>query len=391
MFVAIGILMSIFALLEITNMIKPKTKIFYVFAGILLFMLCFRYGQGTDYNAYEVQYTSLNSTSSLFINLLDHGELGWYALLMSFKRLGCGFPVFLGILSFVMMASTIRVINKYSPYRILSLLLFYPTFYLTYYYSAIRQGIVLSIFLGFGIQWLIEKKYIKYFIMVVVLLMLHASAVVLFIIPMALVIKDKRPAKYIIAALGFMVVAGYTGILNSLAARFGIHPSYFTVSISYMAILLRAILFYIVHIMYKASRNELDSENRIEDVMYYIYVVGFIMYIMFAFSGTLSQRMTMPMKGIEIILIPMLAAKINNCRKEGLISRTKPFLYLGIGKSSILLVMAVVVLALDVEMIKNINSYLVQGNYYDWVNVFNYPYVSVFNKEDIFKYILQFD
>ena len=391
MFVAIGILMSIFALLEITNMIKPKTKIFYVFAGILLFMLCFRYGQGTDYNAYEVQYTSLNSTSSLFINLLDHGELGWYVLLMSFKRLGCSFSVFLGILSFVMMASTIRVINKYSPYRILSLLLFYPTFYLTYYYSAIRQGIVLSIFLGFGIQWLIEKKYIKYFIMVVVLLMLHASAVVLFIIPVALVFKDKRPAKYIIAALGFMVVAGYTGILNSLAARFGIHPSYFTVSISYMAILLRAILFYIVHIMYKASRNELNAENRIEDVMYYIYVVGFIMYIMFAFSGTLSQRMTMPMKGIEIILIPMLAAKINNYRKEGLISRTKPFLYLGIGGSSILLVMAVVVLALDVEMVKNINSYLVQGNYYDWVNVFNYPYVSVFNKEDIFKYISHFD
>ncbi len=391
MFLAIGLLMSIFALLEITNKVRPKTKLFYAFAIILMVMLCFRYGQGTDYHAYEVQYSYVNIATSYLINALDHGELGWYILLFVFKKLGCSFSVFLGILSFVMMASTIRVINRYSPYRILSLLILYPTFYLTYYYSAIRQGVVLSVFLGFGIQWLIEKKYIRYVLMVIGLLMLHSSALVLFIIPVALLIKDKKPTKYIIGALVFMAIVGYSGILYSFAARLGLHLSYFTVSISVLAMLLRMILFYIVYTMYKATRNEFDNDTRIEDVLYYIYLVGFILYIMFAFSGTLSQRMTMPMKGIEIILIPMLAAKMYSYRREGIINGSKPFLYLKIGGSSVLLAMVLVVLALDVEMIKNINSYLVQGNYYDWVNVFNYPYVSVFNKEEIFNYISHFD
>lgn len=378
MFVAIGLLISIFAFGEITSsIIVPNNKFFYVFALILMGMLCLRYGQGTDYHEYEIQYLNINSESNIWVNSLYHGELGWFVLVMIFKRLGFSFFEMIGVLSFVMMYSTIRAIKRYSPYRILSLILLYPTFYLTYYYSAIRQGLVLSIFLGFGIQWLIEKKYFKYFVLVALLSMIHTSAIVLLIIPFALIIKDDKISKYIIVALLCMAIAGYTGFLNSIVSRFGFYKGYFTVSISYLAILLRIIFFYIVDKMYKATRDDTNDEKQVEDVLYYIYAVGFVMYLMFAFSGTLSQRMTMPMKGVEIILIPMLAFKSFQCQENCLFS--------------IPLLMLIVILALDVEFIKNINSYIEQGNYYDWINVFNYPYVSVFNKEDIFYYISDFD
>lgn len=391
MFLVIGILMTIFALLEVTNKIKSKSKLFYLFSILLLAMLCFRYGQGTDYHEYEVQYSYINISSSYLINTLDHGGLGWYILLVAFKKIGCSFSVFLGIISFAMMSSIIKAINRYSPYKLLSLFILYPTFYLTFFYSAIRQGVVFSVFIGYGIQWLTDKKYIKYYIMVVVLFMIHSSALVLAFIPLALFIKNKKPTLSIIIALSIAAFCGYSGILYSFASKIGLYLNYLSVSISILAIFLRCILFYIVQTLYRATKEKDDSYTRIEDVLYYIYIFGFVLYIMLAFSGTLSQRMTMPMKGIEIILIPILIAKINNRRAVGLLNSLNSLHYVKIGRSSIPLAIVIVILALDVEMIKNINSYLVQGNYYDWVNVFNYQYISIFNKEDIFKYISHFD
>lgn len=390
MFAVLGIILSLFALLEVSNRIKYNSKAYYFFAILLLVMLCFRYGQGTDYHAYELQYEYINRAGRLLVNTLYHGELGWYVLMFVSKRIGLSFSLFIGVLSLLMMLSTIKAINKYSPYKIFSLLLLYPTFYLTYFYSAVRQGLVLSLFLCFGLEWLLNKKYLRYCILMIILALFHSSAIVLLVLPIALHFRDRRPGKWVLFAFLFMIVVGYTGVLNGIGNRMG-RGSYFSVSISVMAIVLRSILFCIIYSLFKATDTDIDSKWELERTLYYIYVVGFLLYIMFAFSGVLSQRMTMPMKGIEVILIPMLVAKLYKCRSEGRLIGSRKFMFLRIGQSSVLLVVLIVILALDVEMIKNINSYLVQGNYYDWVNVFNYPYVSVFNKEDIFKYISHFD
>ena len=36
--------------------------------------------------------------------------------------------------------------------------------------------------------------------------------------------------------------------------------------------------------------------------------------------------------------------------------------------------------------IKNISSYIDQGKYKDFVSVFNYPYITIFNKDRIWEY-----
>jgi len=45
-----------------------------------------------------------------------------------------------------------------------------------------------------------------------------------------------------------------------------------------------------------------------------------------------------------------------------------------------------VVLIANVEAIKNINPYITQGNYYSWVNVINYPYITIFDKDSVTRY-----
>lgn len=389
MFAILGIALALFSIWELTHKVKRKSTVFYIFAAILIVMLCFRYGQGTDYHEYEKQFAYVDRAGSLLVNTLYHGEIGWYMLMLIFKRLGASFSTYMGFISLLMIVPTVGIINRHSPYKVLSLLILYPTYYMTYYYSAVRQGVVIALFLSLGISFLTSKSYVKYYVLVFILALFHTSAIVLAALPIVFKIREKKPGKWIIFAIVFAIIFGYTGLLNSLAIRLGIDV-YFRVSISPMAILLRLILFYAIHIMYRAT-SEYVENNSIEDVLYFIYSFGFFIFIILAFSGTLSQRMTVPMKSIEIILIPMLVAKMNRCRDLGLINANNKVLFFKIGQSSIIAIVLVIIFALEVEMLKNINSYLSQGNYYEWVNVFTYPYISIFNKSDIFEYISHFD
>jgi hypothetical protein len=50
-------------------------------------------------------------------------------------------------------------------------------------------------------------------------------------------------------------------------------------------------------------------------------------------------------------------------------------------------IIAFVVIAISVVMFyKNMDSYILQGEYFANIGVFDYPYISIFNKDDIWKY-----
>lgn len=74
-----------------------------------------------------------------------------------------------------------------------------------------------------------------------------------------------------------------------------------------------------------------------------------------------------------------------------LYSRIKETGFLKIGSINIVALAIVVMLMINVETVKNINSYIDQRNYYSWVNVMSYPYSTVFNKYNIRQYISHFD
>lgn len=385
MFIGIGIIISFIALLELNNKRNVNNKCFFGLAVILTSMLCLRYGQGTDYNGYHMQFERINPSASLLVNSLYHGELGWYMLMVIAKRLGMSFDMFIGIISLIMMMLTIRVIIKYSPYKVISLLILYPTYYLTYYYSALRQGLVLCLFLGVGLDLLLKGRFIKYFILISILVFIHSSAAVLFILPFALYLQERKMNSWLIIAYIVILFLGYSGLLNILVSRVG---DYFRVSISFTAIIVRIILFFIISKMHKCCVY--DSGDNTETVFYNIYKTGFIIYIMFAFAATLSQRLTMPLKAVELLLIPLQLYKIYINKKGDICLNAKRYI-LVFGKFQILLSTAILIVILNIEMIKNVYSYIGQGNYYSWVTPINYPYISIFDKNEIFSYISHFD
>lgn len=121
--------------------------------------------------------------------------------------------------------------------------------------------------------------------------------------------------------------------------------------------------------------------------MYFIYFIGYIIYLTFAFAGILAQRLTMPLKAIEIVLLPLL---LFNLIKRSKMENLK-IKYLKINKFRNITFVMLVIIMLNVETIKNINSYIKQGNYYSWVNPLNYPYSTIFDKNYVRSYLSHFD
>lgn len=384
MFVVLGGILSIAAIAELNNVGNRKTLIFRFLFLFMSLMLCFRYGQGTDYYPYQLQYERINVSSSLLVNSLYHGEIGWYILMMIFKRAGCSFYLFIGVISALMMLGMYKAINRYSPLKCLSLLIMFPTYYMTYMYSAVRQGIVLSLFLAYGLDFLRKKRLLFYYLLVILLALFHTSALVLLFLPPLMKLRGKKPAFLIIIAFGMMVLFGYTGMLNRIAIELGVF-NYFKVSVSVPAIAVRLLLgFCVIRMQMIIDRYEYDEY---EVFLYYIYIAGLIVYVMLSFAGTLSQRATMPMKAVELLLIPIQVSIITRIQNAGIkVSMQR----LKIGHFSILAISVLIIAVMNYELIKNINSYIGQGNYFDWVNPLNYPYVSIFGKERIFHFISHF-
>lgn len=347
------VLLSIFLFFEI----QGKDKKHFWFQGAFLLLtaaICLRYGQGTDYFGYM----------DVFI-LRDHGEIGYTILQSIVSYLGLSFEFMVAVIALFQMLCIYRVIMRHSPYKLFSLLLLYPTIYLTYFFSAIRQGIVIAFFLGFMVEWLLKDKWVKYLIACIILATFHSSALVL--IPLVLI--KKIDEKILWVGLGLAAFAGifilfapaeWFAFIKIGAVQYHIQA----IELSPMGLAERTVMFGLITFFYHKQRKSVTfiSYNQFS-VLYRIYFVSYIIAVLFFPWQLLSSRMGAMMKALEIILIPIFAYESEKLRKY------------------IVAVMMGYVLLMTT---KNINSYIHQNNY-EGYNVLTYPYYSIWDKEEAQK------
>lgn len=370
MYLFIGILLTICSIIELAKKGKTPSKLFKACWLLMTLVLCFRFGQGTDYFGYWYNFNSVQASGSYMINQMGHGELGWYMLSLAFVKVGLPFMAFVGFVAIISMVLIYVAINKHAKNKILCLLLFYPEAYLTYCCSGMRQGLVLCFFLAFMIDMLLEQKYKKYYIYSFVMMQFHAASIVLFVVPLFLQMKIKVSSLWYILAPMLSVVLYASGMVSSMTTSAGGSSAYAESAFSILGLLLRIVLFVILYAMYKAG------ENKKADLMFNIYHCGFLVYLALFLSATLSQRLTLPLKSVEIILIPTLLYSSQTSIIPSLKAlKTK---YSGYA-FSLVLIMAVM-------FVKNLNSYIRQGGYPEETTIFSYPYVTIFNAENIYEY-----
>ena len=367
---------------------KETSKFLYVTIIIILgFLLCFRFGQGTDYLGYYAQYRNIPTKFSIFIQNHKnfHGEFGWLLMIFTAKRAGLSFEIFNFILSLTMILLIEKSLKKYSPLKNLSLLILFPTYYLTYCFSGIRQGLCLCLFLGIGLDLLFNKKYFRYILLIVLMSMLHRSVLVLLILPFIINFNFEKYEKYLITIPILSLIFSYFGLFNLICKEvFGVN-AYLVLSISIPAIIIRIVYYVIIKTLHAKVKK---YNNAVERKLYNIYTVGFYIYLGLSFAATLSQRLTMPMKAIEIILIPIQISIMHNNLKNKKIKKNKNKNKKILFDKRILVICASIIMIVPcIEVYKNINSYLKQGDYYEKYNTIDYPYISIFEKTRTCKYM----
>lgn len=370
MYHTVFILLILFSTREF--FIGPKKTIEVSIFIILLLFVSLRYGQGSDYFAYIYFFLDGADSFELALKFNDFSyvsrEIGFTTISYLWIKVMNLSPESLVILfSAVSFLLVWLFIKKYSQRPVISLFLFYCTFYLIYPFSGIRQSICISIFVFTLTPLLHKKKYVKYYLISILLFTIHYSSVVLFLIPLVNLVKTYKPFQvYLVSilALGvgialYQVLFSFFSAIDVIASKIEAYNTNGT-SLEILSLLLRIIIFIPVMQTYK-----IYERGSIRDLFLKVYILGFFLYLIFMSSSLISSRINVYMRYYEVIILV-------------------DFLVLVFKKySNRILSFSYIFIIVTVLYVKNINSFIEQGPYYNYINFFNYPYVTILNKKKI--------
>lgn len=333
-----------------------------------------RYGQGTDYFAYVSIYndtptlTRVANLSGIF-TFNAEVESGFLFLSAIFRTLNLGFPVFAGFIAIITMFLIYKFIKNNSELPITALTIFYVFYYLVYVLSGIRQGLAIGIFVGIAIDLYKRKEYKKFILVVLLASTIHVTVLVTLVI----LFLDKFGDSYkfyigisilTILMLYFKVDVALINILPGfLSDKLAMYIADGNISIMAFANRFTVLLIILFYSSYEKDNKDIALFKK-------FYIFSFVLYLLTIKSMTISTRITLYFKVFEVILIPNIIGSLIRSFK----------------KAKAIQLFSISMLIVFVLLIKNLNAFLDEGDYYKHVNVITYPYITLFNQADLWKY-----
>lgn len=361
-FSILGVLI-ILLFVENRNEIK---KIFFFFYCILFFLSIFRFGLGTDYFNYYILYESFpfNSFSDFsFKRYVVYGIEPIYCLLEAlFKFFKSPFELFISFCSFLSLLCVYKAFMKLSKSFVFTIFIFFTNYFLIAIWSMVRQGVAMSIFLYALTDLLINKNRKKYFLLIFIACGFHFSAFICFFVPLVLRFPKKifTNYKYIVLFTILSICVGFILpkiIILLVSMIFPRYASYTSDGYNILGIGLRLLeLTLIVSLRNKIKNDEVDKN------IYKLFVFG--LYISFmCMTISVLTRLTEYFLFLEIILIPNAVVKLTKYNRR--------------------IYICLFILLYSFLFFKDIRSFSQQGSFISCTKVYEYPYVSVFNKNKI--------
>lgn len=156
---------------------------------------------------YKIEYRTLHLNFSELIELLNSGGKGPGYTVITYigtKLVGNNAEVFFFMIAVFQMYSLMKIYRKYSVDLWLAFFIFISTAdYLSWMQNGIRQFIAVTLILLFS-DWMFEKKYMKFLIVVLVAATVHSSA--LLMIPIMILVQGKAFNKRTILATIAVVI-----------------------------------------------------------------------------------------------------------------------------------------------------------------------------------------
>lgn len=369
------IILLLLSFAEVVLNVKKNKIITYFLYFIFGLFLALRYGQGTDYFAYLRAYESIPYSFNNLIEYIKYErmETGYVVFSAVIKSLGINFFGFVSIISIINVILLYRFVNHFTKFKVTALLLIYSIYSMPILESAFRQSIAISIVLGIVLVAKSKDKNMSALIGVIIASLFHSSALVSIFL-LLFNFKNDRIYTFFIQKKNifiiFIILFSILNFMNIIPLHYLLPSSLFEkvdpysdMDMNFLGILNRVIfLFFIILLAVKANTTlNLKQKN-----MLIIYILGFSIYIIFLKFGMIS-RISIYYKIVEIALIPELISNYKRIKLKSVLPTT------------ILLVFLVTTI-----YVKESTTALLQGNYYN-NGFYEYPYITIFNKEEIYK------
>lgn len=317
-------------------------------------MVVFRYGQLADYFNYEMLYENPDSMGEWRDPLFFLMEKACIWLDISYEG-------FVFIVGGVTMAMTYPFFSRICKRSVMALLIFYCYIYLILPMSAMRQGICLSMLL-WGYTYLIDEKKKLFYLLVIVGSAIHFSMLAVFLIGL-LYDKDwynRGIVKWIVLGLTLFAIAtpDLTQYIPDIFGdrSLGEYEDSRLVQMAIRALLIIPVLFvkpkYGTHGYYAKA----------------ICIIGYCLYCCLAFSSLIAGRFEFFFRVFYCLFVAHVLFNMGRIY-------LKQFLLGGILMIHLVL------------FFKNMNAAITQGDYNSQrVTALSFPYISVFDKEELKYY-----
>ncbi|MGL6166785.1 MAG: EpsG family protein [Fusobacteriaceae bacterium] len=255
---------------------------------------------GYDYYVYEYFYNLANGEN-------PYGYEKFFVYLRDFmKMLNFSYWEFLFSLSCIFSLIMYHLLKKYSVSPIFSFLIYISTYYYWHNFTIIRNYIAILIF-WISLEYIIEKKPIKYFLLITIAFMFHKTSIILY--PMYYLLNLKLNTKKImmfygvglllnpLSSLAFKIQIDFLGLSERLTRYSQIVEKGNFFEFSEMGIYTLALIL---------LAKDLNEE---ENIFFNISVFSFLIFLIFYRFAIILRFLEFFRIGI-IVLLPYVFNKI---------------------------------------------------------------------------------
>ncbi|HIB8180946.1 TPA: EpsG family protein [Elizabethkingia anophelis] len=319
----IFLLLCTFSFYEFWGGKKRIVNILFVLFFSTLFILSWiRWERGTDWNNYLLFFNYIDAAYETGI------EKGYIYLSVFSKAIDNDYTLFLLFQAIIIYGLTYASIKLYSPYKFLSLLVWFSFAFAGIFF--VRQSIAITLGL-FSFQYILKRKLLNYIMFIILASFFHRTALVL--LPFYFIVNYKIQKKYIFllliavflsSALAKNLLANLPFVNTAISMRlegyldssqnkgFGSAFSPFETMVRGSVYRIFLILIFVVYFY-----NEILKDQK-KYILFNLYFYGTLFFILLVPISTVMIRFSSYFEISQILLIPILLYDVKKAKIKGL-------------------------------------------------------------------------
>jgi len=188
---------------------KRNRKLNYNIVLVSLILIAgLRYRVGLDTIRYMNTFTLVPTISNVtFVKMNESSSDPLYFLLSVLaKTISSNFVIMQFLQSIIVNCSVFYFVRKHTQYIFSAIFFYFLFLYFNFNFEVMREAVAVSFFL-ISFDYLVTKRYIKYYFFVTLAFLSHSSAIILFLVPLFMNLRiDKNLIIYLSLAIVLIII-----------------------------------------------------------------------------------------------------------------------------------------------------------------------------------------